>query len=58
MNKDLQCVQISAALMRLSKLLEIPNRERERIVSQKELEEMIDDCKNLLGSLDFPKIKL
>ena len=58
MNKELQCVQISAALERLAAILKLPENQRKQVVPQKDLEEMISDCKNLLGSLDFPKIKL
>ena len=58
MNKDLKHAQIASSLKILAGVLEVPNKQRNQVIPQPEVEEMIKDCKDMLGSLDFPKIKL
>ena len=58
MNKELHLAGIAAQLERLAAILKLPKQQRDTVVPETEVEDMIKHCKELLGSIDFPKIKI
>lgn len=51
---DLESVSLAAMLKRLATILEIPKQERPKIITEKDLKDMLEDCQTALENFELP----